>query len=161
MPAHPPSPRPLLLAPRRPPQLQGVVRDRRAGYHQSLNVLKRAKEVRPDLITKSSIMLGVGETDEEVEQTMRDLRAHGVDCVTLGQYMRPTKGHMKVSEYVHPDKFKYWEQRGKELGFVYTASGPLVRSSYKAGELFIGNILRDRRAGEIDAALQQKEAGSA
>ena len=74
-----------------------------------------------------------------------DLRAIGVDCLTLGQYMRPTKKHMKVYEYVHPDKFDYWRREGEQLGFKYVASGPLVRSSYKAGEYFIGNILKARR----------------
>ncbi|KAJ1912109.1 hypothetical protein IWQ60_009815 [Tieghemiomyces parasiticus] len=121
------------------------VRDRRAKYRQSLAVLQHAKRVRPDLITKTSIMLGCGETDAEVRQTLEDLRAHDVDCVTLGQYMRPTKGHMKVAAYVTPQKFDYWAQVGEELGFKYTASGPLVRSSYKAGELYLTNVLRSRR----------------
>lgn len=74
-----------------------------------------------------------------------DLRAAGVDCVTLGQYMRPTKRHMKVSEYVHPDKFNFWQKKAEELGFLYAASGPLVRSSYKAGEFYIKNILSNRK----------------
>lgn len=75
-----------------------------------------------------------------------DLRAADVDCVTLGQYMQPTKRHLKVSEYVTPDKFAQWEEVGKQLGFAYTASGPLVRSSYKAGEFFIKNIIEKRKA---------------
>lgn len=90
-------------------------------------------------------MLGLGETDEEVGQTMKDLRTAGVDAVTLGQYMQPTKRHIKVIEYVTPEKFKYWEDVGGKLGFLYTASGPLVRSSYKAGEFFLTNILKERR----------------
>lgn len=90
-------------------------------------------------------MLGLGETDAQVEQTMQDLRAVGVDCLTLGQYMQPTKRHLKVIEYVTPAKFKEWEDRGQELGFLYTASGPLVRSSYKAGEFFISSILKNRQ----------------
>ncbi|ORX67270.1 lipoic acid synthetase [Linderina pennispora] len=126
--------------------LQRQVRDHRAGYKQSMFVLEHAKKTKPTLLTKSSIMLGVGETDAEVLQTMRDLRSAGVDIVTLGQYMRPTKRHMKVHEYVTPDKFKHWEDVGRELGFVYAASGPLVRSSYKAGEFFISEILRKRSA---------------
>ena len=89
-----------------------------------------------------------GEKDSEVEQTLLDLRAVGVDCVTLGQYMQPTKRHLKVFEYVTPEKFAHWEQRGKELGFLYTASGPLVRSSYKAGEFFIKNIVEKRLDGK-------------
>lgn len=124
--------------------LTPFVRDRRADYRQTLNVLKEAKRINPKLITKSSIMLGLGETDAQVEQTMHDLRSVGVDCVTLGQYMQPTKRHLKVVEYVTPEKFKHWEQRGQEIGFLYTASGPLVRSSYKAGEFFITSILKNR-----------------
>lgn len=114
-------------------------------YRQSLNVLKAAKKFNPDLITKSSIMLGLGETDQEVKQTMQDLRDVGVDAVTLGQYMQPTKRHLKVIEYVTPQKFKTWENVGNQLGFLYTASGPLVRSSYKAGEYFLTNILKQRK----------------
>lgn len=89
-------------------------------------------------------MLGLGETDAQVEETMKDLRAVGVDCITLGQYMQPTSRHLKVNEYVTPAKFKEWEVLGNELGFLYTASGPLVRSSYKAGEFFITNVLKAR-----------------
>lgn len=126
-------------------KLTPFVRDRRAEYRQTLKVLADAKEINPNLITKSSIMLGLGETDAEVEQTMKDLRAVGVDCLTLGQYMQPTKRHLKVIEYVEPSKFKQWEMRGNELGFLYTASGPLVRSSYKAGEFFITSILKNRQ----------------
>lgn len=74
-----------------------------------------------------------------------DLRAVGVDCVTLGQYMQPTKRHLKVVEYVHPEKFKHWERVGNDMGFLYTASGPLVRSSYKAGEFFISSIIKKRK----------------
>ncbi|XP_032512213.2 lipoyl synthase 1, mitochondrial [Danaus plexippus] len=127
-------------------RLTPFVRDKRAGYRQTLRVLSTAKEINPDLITKSSIMLGLGETDQEVEQTMKDLRSSGVDCVTLGQYMQPTKRHLKVHEYVTPAKFKEWEELGQQLGFLYTASGPLVRSSYRAGEFFISSLLRDRKA---------------
>ncbi|XP_043510523.1 lipoyl synthase, mitochondrial isoform X4 [Frieseomelitta varia] len=126
-------------------RLTPFVRDRRAQYRQSLKVLKTAKEYKPELITKSSIMLGLGETDEEIEQTMKDLREVNVDALTLGQYMQPTKRHLRVIEYVTPEKFKKWENIGNELGFLYTASGPLVRSSYKAGEFFLTNILKKRR----------------
>jgi len=131
-------------------RLTPFVRDMRARYRQSLAVLKAAKNFKPDLITKSSIMLGLGETDQEVEQTMRDLRDAGVDAVTLGQYMQPTKRHLKVIEYVTPQKFKAWESMGNQLGFLYTASGPLVRSSYKAGEYFLTNILKQRKKQQID-----------
>ncbi|KAI8087807.1 uncharacterized protein B0P05DRAFT_578033 [Gilbertella persicaria] len=125
--------------------LTPYVRDRRAGFRQSINVLKHAKQVKPELITKTSIMLGCGETDEEVLQALEELRKADVDCVTLGQYMRPTKRHMKVHEYVTPEKFKYWETKGMDMGFKYVASGPLVRSSYKAGEFYISNILKKRK----------------
>jgi len=126
-------------------KLTPFVRDRRAAYRQTLNVLAEVKRINPNLITKSSIMLGLGETDEEIEQTMNDLRSVGVDCLTLGQYMQPTTRHLKVIEYVPPSKFQHWETKGNELGFLYTASGPLVRSSYKAGEFFITSILKNRQ----------------
>uniref|UniRef100_A0A8C8F0F1 lipoyl synthase n=1 Tax=Oncorhynchus tshawytscha TaxID=74940 RepID=A0A8C8F0F1_ONCTS len=115
-------------------ELQRHVRDPRANIDQSLNVLRHAKAVRPDILTKTSIMLGLGETDRQIYNTLTELREAGVDCLTLGQYMQPTKRHLKVEEYVTPERFVHWEEVGKEMGFVYTASGPLVRSSYKAGE---------------------------
>lgn len=127
------------------------VRDRRATYRQSLSVLKRAKESNENLITKTSLMLGFGETDKQILQTLRDLREIKCDVVTFGQYMRPTKRHMKVVEYVTPAKFDYWKDVALEMGFLYVASGPLVRSSYKAGEAFIENVIRKRRhnVGEV------------
>lgn len=127
-------------------RLTPFVRDRRAKYRQSLETLQNVKKFNPDLITKSSIMLGLGESDEEVENTLKDLKSSGVDCVTLGQYMQPTKRHLKVVEYVTPAKYKHWETVGKEMGFLYVASGPLVRSSYKAGEFFIASILKNRQS---------------
>ncbi|KAI9597911.1 hypothetical protein BDF19DRAFT_433016 [Syncephalis fuscata] len=133
--------------------LQKYVRDRRAGYRQSIGVLEHAKKVRPGLFTKTSIMLGCGETDEEVLQAMKDLRASEVDCLTLGQYMRPTRKHMKVSEYVPPEKFEHWQKIGEQMGFKYVASGPLVRSSYKAGEFFISNILRANRSSSLSSSV--------
>ena len=125
-------------------RLNPVVRDRRAGYRQSLCVLEHVKRKHPDLLTKTSLLLGFGELDTEIEQTLKDLRAAGVDCLTIGQYMRPTKRHMRVEEYLHPEKYKYWEQIGLSLGFLYVASGPLVRSSYRAGELYIKNYLKKK-----------------
>ncbi|XP_070553953.1 LOW QUALITY PROTEIN: lipoyl synthase, mitochondrial-like [Ptychodera flava] len=125
--------------------LQRFVRDPRANYKQSMSVLEHVKKVVPSMITKTSIMLGLGERDDEVLQTMKDLRAIDVDCVTLGQYMQPTKRHLKVKEYVTPEKFKHWEQTANELGFAYAASGPLVRSSYKAGEFYITNMLKKKQ----------------
>jgi len=129
-------------------RLTPFVRDPRAKYRQTLAVLDHAKKVSPGLVTKTSIMLGLGEKDEEVRTTMEELREVGVDCVTLGQYMQPTKRHLKVQEYVTPAKFAMWEQVGKEMGFLYTASGPLVRSSYKAGEFFIKNIVLNKKQQE-------------
>lgn len=123
------------------------VRDRRAKFQQSIRVLDAAKNARPDLITKTSIMLGLGETEEQLWDTLRQLRAVNVDVVTFGQYMRPTKRHMAVQQYVTPDQFELWRQRALDMGFLYCASGPLVRSSYKAGEAFIENVLKKRRAG--------------
>ncbi|KAI9817694.1 MAG: hypothetical protein M1832_004588 [Thelocarpon impressellum] len=127
------------------------VRDRRATFRQSLAVLEAAKAARPGLITKTSIMLGLGETEEQLWASLRELRAVDVDVVTFGQYMRPTKRHMKVEEYVSPAVFETWRQRALDLGFLYCASGPLVRSSYKAGEAFIENVLK-KRAGDSDSA---------
>lgn len=122
------------------------VRDRRATFQQSLRILEAAKKAKPSLITKTSMMLGFGETDEQMWDALRQLRASNVDVITFGQYMRPTKRHMPVYEYVTPDKFELWRQRALEMGFLYCASGPLVRSSYKAGEAFIENVLKKRRA---------------
>ncbi|KAG7698597.1 hypothetical protein KL930_001375 [Ogataea haglerorum] len=121
------------------------IRDRRATYRQSLSVLRTAKETNSDLVTKTSLMLGFGETDEQILQTLKDLRENNVDVVTFGQYMRPTKRHMKVVEYVTPEKFEHWKNVALDMGFLYCASGPLVRSSYKAGEAFIENVIRKRR----------------
>ncbi|MCJ1474535.1 hypothetical protein MMC13_003193 [Lambiella insularis] len=126
-------------------ELTPMVRDRRAGFRQSLRVLEKAKKVSEGrLITKTSIMLGLGETEEQLWETLRELRRVDVDVVTFGQYMRPTKRHMKVYEYVTPDTFELWRQRALDMGFLYCASGPLVRSSYKAGEAFIENVLKKR-----------------
>jgi lipoic acid synthetase len=125
-------------------ELTPSVRDRRAKFRQSLDVLRAAKAAKPELITKTSIMLGLGETEEQLWATLRELRNVDVDVVTFGQYMRPTKRHMKVHEYVTPATFELWRQRALDLGFLYCASGPLVRSSYKAGEAFIENVLKKR-----------------
>ncbi|KAG9056099.1 hypothetical protein FS842_000328 [Serendipita sp. 407] len=125
--------------------LTPFVRDRRATFRQSLSVLARAKEegVR---ITKTSMMLGLGETEDQVLDALKALRSANVDVVTFGQYMRPTKRHMKVHRYVEPAEFDRWKQVAMDMGFLYVASGPLVRSSYKAGEYFIENVLRGKGA---------------
>ena len=120
------------------------VRDPRAGYHQSLRVLAGIKATEPTLFTKSSLMVGVGETEPEMIRSMRDLREVGCDFLTIGQYLQPTQKHLVVEEFVHPDLFARYEQIGLELGFAYVASGPLVRSSYKAGEFFIRRLIKER-----------------
>ena len=127
-------------------RLQASVRDRRAGYAQSLQVLRGAKRMREGLFTKSSIMLGLGETREEVLQTMRDLRAADVDILTLGQYLRPSTWHLAVQEYVAPEVFDELRDVGERMGFAYVAAGPLVRSSYRAGEFFLEKVIRGRHA---------------
>lgn len=156
-------------------EYQRGVRDPRANYDQSIGVLKHVKELTRtesdyEILTKTSIMLGfgkcilafsiefslftifnlLGETDDMVKRTMDDLREAEVDSVTLGQYMQPTKRHLKVVQYVTPEKFAVWEEYGNKIGFAYTASGPLVRSSYKAGEFFIKNLINRRRQKSSD-----------
>lgn len=126
-------------------RLQKFVRDPRAGYKQSLATLEHAKKCQPGLYTKTSIMLGLGETKEEVLQTMKDLRDIDVDVVTFGQYLRPTENHLAVVEYVKPEVFDYYRDVGEEMGFKYVASGPLVRSSYKAGEFYLEHMIKSER----------------
>lgn len=122
-------------------RLQRAVRDFRANYEQSLGVLEYVKITAPRMHTKSSIMVGLGEKPEEVIEAMEDLRKIGVDFLTIGQYLRPTAWNLAVTEYVPPEQFKWYEEKGLALGFKYVAAGPYVRSSYKAGELFIKNVI--------------------
>ncbi|VEU37521.1 unnamed protein product [Pseudo-nitzschia multistriata] len=129
-------------------RLQKFVRDPRAGYQQSLSTLEHAKKAKPGLYTKTSIMLGLGETKEEVLQTMKDLREIDVDVVTFGQYLRPTENHLAVVEYVKPEVFDYYREVGEEMGFKYVASGPLVRSSYKAGEFYLEHMIKTERSAQ-------------
>lgn len=128
-------------------RLQRSVRDARANYAQSLSVLEYAKlnAVQSVSLTKSSIMLGLGESDDELLQCMRDLRNVGCDVVTFGQYLQPSKKHLDVHEFVPPERFEALRLQALELGFVYCASGPLVRSSYKAGEFFMKYYFEKRR----------------
>jgi lipoic acid synthetase len=133
-------------------RLQWPVRDRRAGYEQSLSVLRQVAR-ESDAYAKTSLMLGVGEYHHEVYQTLRDLRAVGVDVVTLGQYLQPSRSHLEVAEYVHPDVFDTWRRVAEEtLEFLYCASGPMVRSSYRAGELFVEAV---RNGTAPDAARER------
>jgi lipoic acid synthetase len=122
-------------------RLTHPVRDARAGYEQTVKVLAHAKCHRGDILTKTSLMLGLGETDEEIRATMTDLRAAGVDILTLGQYLRPTVNHLAVERWVHPDEFATYRQWGLERGFVEVAAGPLVRSSYRAERILEKNNL--------------------
>ncbi|MCA8950973.1 MAG: lipoyl synthase [Planctomycetes bacterium] len=131
------------------------VRDQRCSYVGSLATLRTAKQLRPDVVTKSSLMLGLGESEREVEQAMDDLREHAVDVVTFGQYLRPTIRHLPVKEHVTPARFKALEHRAQGKGFLYVASGPLVRSSYKAAEYYIAGMLRQRRALAAAATATQ------
>ena len=117
------------------------VRDPRAGYQQTLDVLALAKRSNPDVLTKSSLMVGIGERDEEVFEAMQDLRAYGVDIATFGQYLRPTPNHLPVDRWVTPEQFEQYRQWGLDLGFMEVASGPLVRSSYRADRVFEQNNL--------------------
>ena len=129
-------------------RLTPTVRDPRAGYDQSLEVLARIKATDPTSISKSSIMVGLGETEDEVIECMNDLRAVGVDIVTLGQYLRPSSKHIAVEEFIDPEQFLRYEERAYGMGFAYCASGPLVRSSYKAGEVFVRGLLEAKERGE-------------
>jgi lipoyl synthase len=118
------------------------IRDPRATYKQSLRVLRTLKEFNPNIFTKSSIMLGLGETESDIRQTLCDLRNVQVDILTLGQYLRPSKGHVPLVEYVPPERFNYYKQVAEQLGFLYVAAGPFVRSSYRAGEFFLESLIR-------------------
>ena len=130
------------------------VRDPRAQYAQSLQVLAQVKKRNPETYTKSSLMLGLGETDEEIMETLMDLKGVGCDIVTFGQYLQPSPRHLKVVQYVTPEKFRYWKKQADDMKFLYSASGPLVRSSYKAGELFMKGVI-EKRKGEKEK--QKKE----
>lgn len=123
-------------------RLQRTVRDARCSMDRSLAVLAHAKRHAPSVYTKSSIMVGLGETLDEVRETMRALRAVKVDILTLGQYLRPTPRHHEVVRYVTPDEFAALQADGVAMGFKYVASGPLVRSSYKAAEAFVKGMVR-------------------
>jgi lipoic acid synthetase len=146
------------------PRLQSTVRDRRANWDQSLSVLTAAKasaaKAGKRLVTKTSIMLGVGERPEEVADALRLLRAADVDVVTFGQYMRPTKGHMPVSEYVTPEAFAGWQRMAEDMGFRYAAAGPMVRSSYRAGEFFLKNLLSEDAKGAAKPAAAAAAAAA-
>jgi lipoic acid synthetase len=127
-------------------RLTHPVRDPRAGYRQTLELLARVKRMAPGTFTKSSLMLGLGEEPDEVRSALRDLREAGAEFVTLGQYLRPTPEHLPVQRYVTPAEFEAWRVEAESMGFLVAASGPLVRSSYRAGEFAIRAVLRRKGA---------------
>lgn len=130
-------------------RLTPAVRDVRAGYYQSLFVLDKVKQFDDSRYTKSSIMLGLGETRDEIHQALRDLRSVGCDVVTFGQYLQPTKRHLPVKAYVTPKEFAEWKTIAEGMGFLYVASGPLVRSSYKAGEYFMKGVIQKQKTDNV------------
>ncbi len=120
-------------------RLTHLVRDPRAGYEQSIEVLRHAKAHRPSILTKTSLMLGLGERDNEIMQTMHDLRRANVDILTLGQYLRPTHNHLPVERYVTPEEFDAYRNEGLDNGFIEVVAGPMVRSSYRAEQVLQKN----------------------
>ena len=118
------------------PRLDSIVRDPRASFKQSLDILAEARRLRPDILIKSSIMVGLGEADREVSEAMRLLFDAGVDMLTLGQYLQPSDRHLPIDRFPEPEKFANWDEEAREIGFKAVASGPLVRSSYRAGLLW-------------------------
>ena len=122
-------------------RLTHPVRDPRAGYQQTLDVLAHAKKIAPEILTKSSLMLGLGEGDDEIRTSLQDLRAHNVDVLTMGQYLRPTPNHLPVMRWVHPEEFVRYREWGLSMGFLEVAAGPLVRSSYRADRILEHNNL--------------------
>jgi len=119
------------------------IRDARANYQQTLRILKSIKELDSNLYSKSSIMLGLGEEEKDLITSMRDLREANVDILTLGQYLQPSRGHVIVNAFVPPERFEHYKHIAEDMGFLYVAAGPLVRSSYRAAEFFV-HALRER-----------------
>ena len=126
------------------PRLDSKVRDHRATFEQSIGILKEAKRLRPDILTKSSIMVGLGETDEEITEALQILRDAKVDLVTIGQYLAPSPKHLAVDRFPEPSRYDEWSLQIEEMGFLGWACGPLVRSSYRAGELLARASVRLR-----------------
>ena len=126
-------------------RLQRKIRDPRCSFEHSLQTLTEARRCMPQVVTKSSLMLGLGETHAEIIEAMEELRSAEVEILTLGQYLRPSPNHAPVRDFIEPQAFMELAEIGKSMGFVDVAAGPLVRSSYKAGELFAGELARQRR----------------
>ena len=142
-------------------RLTHPVRDPRAGYWRTINLLKFAKQHAPQTVIKTSLMLGLGETDDEIERTLDDLRAANVDVVTMGQYMRPTRNHLPVERFVTPEQFNQYREIGLAKGFLEVVAGPLVRSSYRAEQVLEHNNVGLERAG-LDPVIVEgiREASS-
>ena len=138
-------------------RLTPKVRDRRANYAQSLKVLSDIHRINPGTFTKTSIMVGLGETEEEIKEAMLDLREYGCQIITFGQYLRPTQHHLEVVEFIHPDQFAAYQHWADEMGFLYCASGPLVRSSYRAGEFFVKGMLEQQRRSQTAKEGEPRE----
>ncbi|MFX0014245.1 MAG: lipoyl synthase [Promethearchaeota archaeon] len=119
------------------------VRDKKASFNQSIQILKHIKKLNPHILTKSSIILGFGETDDQILSTLEELRRVKVDIVTLGQYLQPSRRQLDVVEFLKPEKFDFWKNKALEMGFLYVVSGPLVRSSYCAGEFYSKKVLNE------------------
>jgi len=134
-------------------RLHTIVRPQ-AKYARTMQLLQMVKEIDPTIYTKSGLMLGLGETKDEVVKTLNDLYDHGVDAVTIGQYLRPTMKHLPVVEYVHPDVFKEYEEIGEKIGFAFVASAPFVRSSYNA--IAFSEKVMSERLARLDAQMKRR-----
>ncbi len=131
------------------PRLQRQIRDARCSWERSLKVLVDAREASAN-VTKTSLMVGIGETEEETRAAMREIRDAEVDVLTIGQYLRPTKKHAPLDRYVEPAEFERYREYGEEIGFKFVASGPLVRSSYRAAEAFLHGVLTGEKVDDVD-----------
>jgi len=136
------------------PRLQRTIRDARCSWDRSIDVLKWAKEAT-GVVTKSSLMVGLGETEDEMLDAMKRLRDAEVDVLTIGQYLRPTKKHADVQRYVEPEEFEKYREEGEAMGFTFVASGPLVRSSYRAAEAFLHGALKGKERGSAPGAVDR------
>lgn len=139
-------------------RLTPTVRDRRATYQQSLRALEYLKQRPEKPYTKTSVMVGLGETDHELEQTFKDLRGVGVDVLTLGQYLQPSQYHLRVERFVTPQQFADYQKLAESYGFLYVASGPLVRSSYRAAEFFMKGLMERERTAAGEGAQEAVSA---
>jgi lipoyl synthase len=124
------------------PRLQRVARDFRANYEQSKNVLAYVKKQAPHIYTKSALMVGLGENKDEIIVTLRDLRQVPIEIITIGQYLRPSEKHLQVESYIPPETFKWYKEEAEKMNYLYVAAGPFIRSSYRAGELFLQALIK-------------------